>query len=128
MSDYETILVERRDAVTLVTLNRPQALNALNNQVLSELIAAFTAYDADAAEALDVVAVGGLDQAGQAADVVGRRLSQRDLAHRGSSASRRSSSARSASDSASSRARSYAARASSVRSSRRSSSARVAWR
>ena len=47
MSQYETILVERRDAVTLVTLNRPQALNALNNQVLSELIAAFAAYDAD---------------------------------------------------------------------------------
>ncbi|MEO7364852.1 MAG: enoyl-CoA hydratase [Sphingomicrobium sp.] len=44
---YETILVEQRDAVTLVTLNRPQALNALNKQVLSELIAAFAAYDAD---------------------------------------------------------------------------------
>ena len=38
---YETILVEQRDAVTLVTLNRPQALNALNSQVLDELIAAF---------------------------------------------------------------------------------------
>ena len=44
---YETILVEQRDAVTLVTLNRPQALNALNNQVLTELIAAFSDYDAD---------------------------------------------------------------------------------
>jgi enoyl-CoA hydratase len=44
---YETILVEQREAVTLVTLNRPQALNALNNQVLSELISAFAAYDAD---------------------------------------------------------------------------------
>ena len=44
---YETILVEQRDAVTLVTLNRPQTLNALNSQVLADLIAAFAAYDAD---------------------------------------------------------------------------------
>ncbi len=47
MSDYQTILVEQQGAVTLVTLNRPQALNALNSQVLAELIAAFAAYDAD---------------------------------------------------------------------------------
>ena len=44
---YETLLIETHGAVTLVRLNRPQALNALNNQVLSELIAAFAAYDAD---------------------------------------------------------------------------------
>ena len=44
---YETILVEQRGAVTLVTLNRPQALNALNSQVLKELIEVFAAYDAD---------------------------------------------------------------------------------
>ena len=44
---YETILVEQRGAVTLVTLNRPKALNALNSQVLGELIEAFSAYDAD---------------------------------------------------------------------------------
>ncbi|MCB2087334.1 MAG: enoyl-CoA hydratase-related protein [Sphingomonadaceae bacterium] len=44
---YETITVEQRDAVTLITLNRPQALNALNTQVLDELIAAFAAYQAD---------------------------------------------------------------------------------
>ncbi|HEY0011719.1 MAG TPA: enoyl-CoA hydratase [Allosphingosinicella sp.] len=44
---YETILVERRGAVTLITLNRPKALNALNSQVLAELIHAFDAYDAD---------------------------------------------------------------------------------
>jgi enoyl-CoA hydratase len=47
MSDYNTILVEQRGAVTLVTLNRPQALNALNSEVLKELIGAFAAYDAD---------------------------------------------------------------------------------
>ncbi|MDP8994129.1 MAG: enoyl-CoA hydratase [Pseudomonadota bacterium] len=44
---YETILVERRGAVTLITLNRPEALNALNSQVLAELIDAFAAFDAD---------------------------------------------------------------------------------
>jgi enoyl-CoA hydratase len=47
MPDYETILIERHDAVTLVRLNRPQALNALNSQVLAELTGAFAAYDAD---------------------------------------------------------------------------------
>src|SRR3954447_21821963 len=50
MSDYETILVEQRGAVTLVTLNRPQALNALNSTVLKELIEVFAAYDADPAQ------------------------------------------------------------------------------
>ena len=44
---YETITVEQRDAVTLITLNRPQALNALNSQVLEDLIAAFAAFEAD---------------------------------------------------------------------------------
>ena len=47
MSEYNTILVEKRGAVTLVTLNRPQALNALNSEVLSDLIDAFGKYDAD---------------------------------------------------------------------------------
>ena len=47
MADYETILVEQKGAVTLVTLNRPQALNALNSTVLRELIAVFANYDAD---------------------------------------------------------------------------------
>lgn len=47
---YETILVEQRDAVTLVTINRPQALNALNGQVLKDITAAFAAYDADSSQ------------------------------------------------------------------------------
>jgi enoyl-CoA hydratase len=44
---YENILVEQRGAVTLITLNRPKALNALNSAVLGELIQAFAAFDAD---------------------------------------------------------------------------------
>jgi enoyl-CoA hydratase len=47
---YKTILFEKRQAVTLLTLNRPQALNAVNSAVLSELIAAFAEYEADATQ------------------------------------------------------------------------------
>ena len=55
MSDYQTILVERRDAVTLITLNRPEALNALNAQVLADLLAALAAFDADASQGCAVL-------------------------------------------------------------------------
>ena len=44
---YETIITEARGKVGLITLNRSKALNALNSQVLSELIAALGAFDAD---------------------------------------------------------------------------------
>jgi enoyl-CoA hydratase len=44
---YETILVEKRGKVALVTLNRPQALNALNATVFRELNEAFDGFDAD---------------------------------------------------------------------------------
>jgi enoyl-CoA hydratase len=47
MTDYKTVLVEKHGAVTLVTLNRPEALNALNSEVLKELIDVFAIYDAD---------------------------------------------------------------------------------
>jgi enoyl-CoA hydratase len=52
---YETILVEQRGRVTLITLNRPQALNALNSQVLAELIAALAAFDADESQGCAVL-------------------------------------------------------------------------
>jgi enoyl-CoA hydratase len=47
MSAYETILVETRGRVGLITLNRPQALNALNAQLTVEVAAALAAYAAD---------------------------------------------------------------------------------
>ncbi len=43
----DTLLIDRRDAVTLVTLNRPKALNALNSQVLDELLTAMSELDRD---------------------------------------------------------------------------------
>ncbi|MDQ4419469.1 enoyl-CoA hydratase-related protein [Sphingobium sp. DEHP117] len=52
---YETLLVEQRGAVTLITLNRPQALNALNTQVLADMKAALAAYDADPTQHCAVV-------------------------------------------------------------------------
>ncbi len=45
---YETIIAEARGKVGLITLNRPKALNALNSQVLSELVAAVRDFEADA--------------------------------------------------------------------------------
>ena len=44
---YETILVEQHGAVSLIRLNRPGSLNALNSRVLAELIAAFAHFDSD---------------------------------------------------------------------------------
>ena len=52
---YETLLVETRGAVGLVTLNRPKALNALNAQVIAEIDRALAAFDADPAVAAVVV-------------------------------------------------------------------------
>ena len=48
---YETILVETRGKVGLITLNRPKALNALNSQVLAELVEALARVRADAGSA-----------------------------------------------------------------------------
>ena len=44
---YETILTEIHGRVLLIRLNRPQALNALNRQLASELIAAAVAAEKD---------------------------------------------------------------------------------
>ncbi len=45
---FETIIVDTRGKVGLITLNRPKALNALNKQVLDELLVALTAFETNA--------------------------------------------------------------------------------
>jgi enoyl-CoA hydratase len=54
---YETIIVETQGRVQLITLNRPQALNAINRRLTSELIEA--AVDAEANPAVGSLVVTG---------------------------------------------------------------------
>lgn len=42
---YETIIAEEKGRVGLITLNRPKALNAINQQLSQELLAAAEAFD-----------------------------------------------------------------------------------
>ena len=42
---HETILVETRGKVGLITLNRPKALNALNSQIMAELLDAVKSFE-----------------------------------------------------------------------------------
>ncbi|MFM9152821.1 MAG: enoyl-CoA hydratase [Methylocystis sp.] len=46
---FETLIIEIHDRVALVRLNRPDALNALNQQLIVELDQALTAFEADPA-------------------------------------------------------------------------------
>lgn len=45
--NYENILVETQDKVGIIRLNRPKALNALNDHIMDELGHAALAFDAD---------------------------------------------------------------------------------
>src|SRR3989441_2442679 len=73
---YETLLFEIRDGVAFITINRPDKLNALNDQVVDEL--------ADAAERVateDAIKGAILSGAGQKAFVAGADI--RDPAQKG---------------------------------------------
>jgi len=48
MTDYQNILLERRGRVGLITLNRPEVLNALNLALMTDVVTAATELDADA--------------------------------------------------------------------------------
>ena len=58
---YDTIRTEKRGAVALITLNRPDALNALNAQLVDELIDAVTGFDAD--DAIGAMVITGSERA-----------------------------------------------------------------
>jgi enoyl-CoA hydratase len=61
MSDYATILVETRERVGLIRLNRPQAMNALNNVLLGELSRALLTFDTD--ESIGAIVITGSERA-----------------------------------------------------------------
>lgn len=58
---YTSILVETRGRVGLVTLNRPQALNALNHALMHELMDALDAFDKN--DAVGAMVIAGNDKA-----------------------------------------------------------------
>lgn len=58
---YETIIVEIDDGVALITLNRPDALNALNSELLSDLSGALA--DADKSDKVRCIVITGGDKA-----------------------------------------------------------------
>ena len=45
--DYETILVERRETIGIIKLNRPQQRNALGTQLINDVIKALHDFDDD---------------------------------------------------------------------------------
>jgi len=58
---YETIIVEINDGVALITLDRPDALNALNTQLLGELADALT--EADKSDKVRCIVITGSEKA-----------------------------------------------------------------
>ena len=58
---YENILVETRGRAGLITLNRPKALNALNDKLMDELGEALLAFDGD--EAIGAMVIAGSEKA-----------------------------------------------------------------
>ena len=74
---YETILVENKGPICYITLNRPQILNAANDQMVQELDDAFFEFDAD--PKLHVAIISGAGRAFcSGADVRQRQLRTRE--------------------------------------------------
>ncbi|MDO8654094.1 MAG: enoyl-CoA hydratase [Undibacterium sp.] len=59
--EYQNIIVETKEKIGLITLNRPKALNALNDQLMDELGFALKAFDQD--EAIGCIVITGSEKA-----------------------------------------------------------------
>ncbi|MFC2063954.1 enoyl-CoA hydratase-related protein [Chloroflexota bacterium] len=57
---YQSILVDTRGKVGLITLHRPQAMNALNAEILTEMIHAMEEFDAD--DAIGAIVITGSER------------------------------------------------------------------
>jgi enoyl-CoA hydratase len=74
---YQTLLLEQHGSVSLIRLNRPEAMNALNSTLMGELAAALTALDHD--DKVRVLVLTGSDRAFAAgADI--REMSDKSFA------------------------------------------------
>jgi enoyl-CoA hydratase len=58
---YNSIIVDTRGKVGLITLNRPQAMNALNAELMNELVQAVFAFDSD--DAIGTILITGNERA-----------------------------------------------------------------
>jgi enoyl-CoA hydratase len=70
---YENIIVETQGKVGLVRLNRPKALNALNDQLMDELGLALTSFDSD--DNIGCIVITGSDKAFAAGADIGAMAS-----------------------------------------------------
>ncbi|MBT3323271.1 MAG: enoyl-CoA hydratase [Anaerolineae bacterium] len=57
---YKNIISEKREKVGVITLNRPKAMNALNGELMAELMDALFAFDAD--EEIGAIVIAGSER------------------------------------------------------------------
>jgi enoyl-CoA hydratase/carnithine racemase len=60
----ETVLIERREAVTILTLNRPEVRNAVDDVTMDALRAALVACEDDGTRCVIITGAGGAFSSG----------------------------------------------------------------
>ena len=78
--NYETIILEKKDYIATITLNRPDRLNALNDQMADELNDVSVSIDGD--DEVRVVVITGAGRAFcSGADLKGERTGRSEIGH-----------------------------------------------